>query len=188
MRFVPVSVLLLACACGRPTNDMKADTAAVYEAFLGRGYANYPERVLLQDLAVPVHVEFVADWRDGAPRDEVSREFSAEVREALEDLVARGRTRQPLAPAVKAGHNDIRLPADSVQVILEMIQRQSLDRLPEKAAVVRLSAVGFSRDGTVAAVYEDLVCGSLCGGASVTLLRKHPAGWLPAEQVLSVLY
>lgn len=81
--------------------DLEGETAAVYEAYMDRQDVDYPGPVILQDLAVPVSVKFVADWRDGAPDDEVSREFSPEVREALRNLVDRGR-----APAARAERSD----------------------------------------------------------------------------------
>lgn len=96
--------------------------------------------------------------------------------------------RRPHAPNVRITRSDLRVSADSVRAMRETILRGRVHRLPDKAVIVRLSAVGFSRDGSVAAIYEEQVCGSLCGGASVTILRRHPAGWLVAERVMSVVY
>lgn len=188
MRPAALIVLLLACACARATPGRDADTAAVYDAYLDRVDTHDLQRVILQDLAVPVSVQFVSDWRNGAPDDEVSREFSPEVREALQDLVARGQTPRPHAPHVRITTSDVRMSADSVRAMLEATRRGSLHRLPDRATIVQLSAVGFSRDGSVAAIYEMQVCGCLCGGASVAILRRHPVGWLLAERVMSVVY
>lgn len=186
MRLAALLALVLACACARraPT---EADIAAVYEVFLGG--SEHPERVLLQDVTVPVSVRMVSDWRPGFERkDEVSREFSAEVREALEDLVEQSRAPRRLAPGVQVTPSDVRISADSARTIFETIRRERLRRLPGRESVVQLSAIGFSRDGTVAAVYENSVCGELCGGATIRIVRRHPGGWLPAESVASVLY
>jgi hypothetical protein len=187
MRLIALLAALLACACGRqpPT---EADVAAVYEAFLHDLAFRTSERVLLQEMTVPVHVQMVADWRDGRRSGEVSRELSPEVREALRDLIDRSVTPRPLGRDVRVTHSDVRLSPDSVEAIFAATRRTSARRLPEDATVVQLSTVGFSQDGTVAAVYENQVCGNLCGGASVRIVRRHPAGWLVAEQVVSVVY
>lgn len=188
MRAAALFSLLIVCACGGSRTDVEADTAAVYEAFLEGSRPDHPRRVLLQDVTAPVSVELLMGWRNGSPRDEVSHDFSPEVREALEDLVRRSASPRPLAPGVRVGEVESRISADSARALFEVFRTRRLRQLADSASVVQLSAVGFSRDGAVAAVYENVVCGYLCGGAQVYVVRKHPGGWLLAEEVVFILY
>jgi hypothetical protein len=58
----------------------------------------------------------------------------------------------------------------------------------DEAAVSGAPAVPPSalRDA-VAVVYGNVVCGSLCGGATLRVVRKHPGGWIAAEDLVSVI-
>jgi hypothetical protein len=187
MRICSTLGLLLVCACTRRPPYDEADAAAVYEAYLGMDQRLFPERVMLQEVTEPVTPAMVDVRPDGgAPR--IPPGFQPAVQQALRDLLERGRTPRPLAAAVEVTGADVRISADSVNRIFHDPRNRDLHRLPDRASVVQLSAVGFSRDRTVAVVYQNVVCGSLCGGAEVRVVRRHPGGWIPAEQLTSVIY
>jgi hypothetical protein len=182
MRRIALLALLLAWGCS-PRDPTAAEIAAVYEAFLEADESDV-EHVLLQDSEVPVSVHTFPDWPPGK-KIEVSRGYSPEVREAVHDLIARGRTPR-LLPA-EAFDSEPRISADSVQVLVERIRVHRLHRLPDRASVVQFSAVGFNRDRSVAVVLQSTICGELCGGAIARVFRKHPGGWMAAEVLVSVL-
>jgi hypothetical protein len=140
---------------------------------------------VLQDSAVPVPVKAFADEL-GRHRGEISRGYSPEVREAIQDLVSRGRTPVRLPPL--DDWYEVRISPDSVRALHEHIQSGRLRRLSDSASIVQLSAVGFNRAQAVAVVYHNVVCGWLCGGAEARVVRKHPGGWIAAEQLFFVVY
>jgi hypothetical protein len=75
---------------------------------------------------------------------------------------------------------------DSVRRLFELIRARDLARLPDRAEIVRFSGVGFNRDRSVAVVVvQTAVCGSLCGGSMGPVVRKHPGGWLAAEELFN---
>lgn len=179
-----VGLIASGCAEKRPSPE---EVAAVYDAFVDDDRRVFTDRVLLQEAAVPVTIGMVSPSLDGAPA-EISRELSPEVRQALQDLVARSGTPGRLPADLQLSPSQLRLSADSIESILDDVRARDLHRLPDRASAVLLSGVGFSEDRTVAAVYENHVCGSHCGGASVQVLRRHPGGWLAAEVVHAVIY
>lgn len=181
IRGCSAGLLLLACGCAR-AEPGKAEILAVYEAFIDGDY-DVPQRVLLEDATVAVTPAMLGN----TPQANAWRGLSPEVRQALEDLVARGRTPRPLPVSVDMSYDDVRISADSARAVHESVRRTETRRLPDGATVMALSAVGFSRDGTVAVVYGSQVCGWLCGSAVVRVIRKHPGGWLAAEEVFAMI-
>jgi hypothetical protein len=164
----------------------EAEIAAVYEAFLeipGQGFA---DRVLLQDSTMPVTTGMFAD-APPASQDEISPAFSPEVQEAIRDLVARNRTPVRLPAELVVASGQRRISPDSVQALFELIRTRNLHRHADRAEIVQFSAVGFSRDRTVAVVVQAAVCGSLCGASVAHVMRKHPGGWMAAEQLFAVI-
>jgi hypothetical protein len=186
MRQLLAVTALLACGCAteRPA---QAESAAVYEAFLDRNELFWAERVLLQEEEYAVTLGMVSDDMDGSGPG-IPRNYLPEVRQALEDLVARGRRPRRLPSEVTVSGADRRISRDSVQAIFRTARAGALRRLADSVAVVQLSAVGFSRDRSVAVVYGNSVCGYLCGGATVRVVRKHPGGWVAAEELVYVVY
>ena len=186
MRVGAAFSLLLACG-GAGERSTPAENAAVYEAFLDRNELLWADRVLLQDVEAPVTLGMVSDDLDGS-RPGIPRRYLPEVRQALTDLIERGRMPQRLPVDVTVSHADRRISVGSVQAIFRTARDSAQRRLSDTASVVQLSAIGFSRDRSVAVVYGNLVCGYLCGGATLRVVRKHPGGWLAAEELVYVIY
>ena len=186
MRAAALLSLLIVCGCSREASPGADEAAAVYEAFFFADRSDVPTRVLLQDTEQPVTAGMFSDMEPGA-RPDISRKYSAEVREAVEDLIARGQTPRRLPAEVEVMHTQSRISADSVAVLLEQIRAHQLHRLPDRSSIVYLSAVGFSRDRSVAVVYHGVVCGWLCGAGMARVVRKHPGGWIAAEELWSVI-
>lgn len=185
----PAAFLLLLAACGgspKPAADPADDTAAVYEAFLFDDRGNVSGRVLLQDVTTQ-RLPGMLDVRADLSGKKASS-LSDEVLQALDDLAVRSRTAQPLPAQVRVGRRQTRITADSVHAIFHALRHPDPHRLPGRATVVQLSDVGFSRDRTVAVVYANTVCGSLCGDGAVRVVRKHPRGWVAAEELVYVVY
>lgn len=185
MRPLPVVALLVACGCSRQaSSSAEADTAAVYEAFIEYYEADFNAPVLLPDSAAPVTAAMFDDGSGMAP-GEMAPGFSAEVREAVRHLVARGPSPGLLPAELEVADGQSRISPDSVTALLELVSADNR-RLPDSASIVEISAVGFSRDRTVAVVYHGVACGWLCGGGAARVFRKHPLGWLPAEELFRV--
>lgn len=178
--------LLAAAGCAR-REPTESELSAVYEAFLFGARADYPGPVLLQDLAAPITAAML-DMDTVGGTLEITRALSREVRQAMADLVARSRTPRALPADVRVWHTQRRIPADSARAIMQRVREQDMHRLPDRAEVVLLSQVGFSRDGSVAVVAEEGMCGSLCGGWRLQAVRRHPAGWIAAEELMAVIY
>jgi hypothetical protein len=179
-------LLLLAgggCARGSVPDG---EITAVYEAFLDASAQDYSGVVLLEDSTIRITAAAFAD-APPAPPDEISRLWSAEVREAIADLVARSRTPVRLPPEVEVASPQKRISPDSVRRLNERIREEDLHRLPDRAVIVGFSAVGFSRDRSVAVVVRAEACGVLCGGSVAQVMRRHPGGWMPAEVLFSVV-
>lgn len=184
-----LALVALAACGGAPRPSIAVETAAVYEAFL----SDYPRvdlsgRTLLQDSTVPLTEAAFDDGSAHPPRREISRGYSPEVRQAIQNLVARGRTPVRLPAGMKVGDSQLRVSPDSAKRLLDYVHAHQMRRLSDSAAVVQLSAVGFNRDRTVAVVYYNVVCGWLCGGGAAEVVRKHPNGWVAAEQLFLVVY
>ena len=63
------------------------------------------------------------------------------------------------------------------------------DAFPESRGYVILSAVGFNADKTLALVYVEHRCGSLCAADRYYILEKHEGRWTqykPKEKVLEM--
>ncbi|HYR11615.1 MAG TPA: hypothetical protein VEQ60_27780 [Longimicrobium sp.] len=178
-------LLLGGGGCGRGPVP-QGEVAAVYEAFLEATAQDYPGMVLLEDSTIRLTAAAFAD-PPPAPPQEISRLWSPEVREAIADLVARSRTPVRLPPDVEVAIPQRRISPDSVRRVRERIRAEYLQRLPDRAVIVGLSAVGFSRDGGVAVVVRAEACGVLCGGSVAQAMRRHPDGWRPAEVLFSVV-
>jgi hypothetical protein len=185
MRLITTFLLLAACGCSAPA-PAEGDAAAVYEAFLSIDFTTASERVLLQDVATPVTASFLNEGVDPS-RPEMMR-LLPEVQQAVDDLIARGRSPGPLPPEVLVSAKQARISADSAAALFRSVRGHAIRRLADSAVVVQLSGVGFSRDRSVAVVYRNVVCGYLCGGGMVRVVRRYPDGWLPAEVLFAVLY
>lgn len=178
-------LLLAAGGCARgPVPE--AEIAAVYEAFLWFPQQDFADKVLLQDSTMPVTVGTFSDPLP-ASQDEISPFLSSEVHEAIRDLVARSRTPVRLPAELEVAPGQQRIPPDSARKLFELIRARDLHRLPDRAQIVLFSGVGFNRDRTVAVVVQTSVCGSLCGASIGRVVRKHPGGWLAAEELFSVI-
>lgn len=55
------------------------------------------------------------------------------------------------------------------------------DRFPGARGFIRLSAVGFNKDKTVAVVGIQVSCGPLCGGSGFHVLQRHGDTWIPLK-------
>lgn len=185
MRLIATFALLAACGCSaRPPAE--GDAAGVYDAFLGADFVSPSGRVLLQDVTKSVTADFF-EVRIDPSRAERMR-LLPDVQQAVDDLIARGRLPQPLPAEVQVSADQIRISADSATAIMQSAHRLALHRLPDRASVFQLSSVGFNRRRDVAVVYSNVVCGNLCGGAVARVVRRYPDGWLPAEELFSVVY
>lgn len=120
--------------------------------------------------------------------EEDTRNLTEEVREAVRDLYARSASPRRLPDSLDVSGYDQRVDEDSARRIVARINREHLRRLPDSSTVVLISAVGYSKDGDVAVVRMITLCGSLCGGINVRALRRHPAGWIPAESVWDAVF
>jgi hypothetical protein len=178
-------LLLTGGGCGRgPVPE--GEITAVYEAFLEASAQDYPGMVLLEDSTIRITAAAFAD-PPPAPPQEISRLWSPEVREAIADLVARSRTPVRLPPEVEVAIPQKRISPDSARRVSERIRAEYLHRLPDRAVIVGFSAVGFSRDRSVALLVQADACGVLCGGSVARVMRRHPGGWMPAEVLFSVV-
>jgi hypothetical protein len=185
MRLIATFALLAACGCSaRPPTE--GDAAGVYEAFLGADFVSPSGRVLLQDVTKPVTAEFF-QVRVDPSRPERMR-LPPDVQQAVDELIARGRSPQPLPPEIRVSANQARISADSATSIIQSAHNRALHRLADSASVFQLSSVGFNRRRDVAVVYRSVVCGNLCGEAVARVVRRYPDGWLPAEELFSVVY
>jgi hypothetical protein len=142
------------------------------------------DRVILQEVTDTAGLSDGRRWSD----EEEMRGFSPEVRQAVDDLSRASRTVHRLPATLRVTPRDRRLPADSVRAILRQVQRNGLHRFPGRETIVLISGVGFSDDRKLAVVRMTEVCGSLCGGTTVRALRRHPAGWIPAEAVFQAVF
>lgn len=172
-------LLALLPACSTPPSA--EEEAAVYDAFLGGVRREGP--LVLQETAVPVSVRMLDPGPPGS-QPEISRDLAPEVREALGDLVERSGPAAPLPPALRMPSSDTRISERNMRALREHTEKHRVPKIARGASAVRISRVGFDRTGTVAVVYHDVVCGWNCGGASVRVLRRHPGGWLAAEEIL----
>ena len=55
-------------------------------------------------------------------------------------------------------------------------------KYPDARGIIRLSKVGFNKDGTEAFVFAEFICFSLCGGGNNILLKKNFGVWKVKEQ------
>jgi hypothetical protein len=185
-RLAAVLLLLTAGGCARrPVPE--AELAAAYEAFLWFPAQDFADKVLVQDSTMPVTVGMFAEPLS-ASRDEISPFLSPEVHEAIRDLVGRSRTPVRLPAELEVATGQQRISPDSVRKLFELIRVRDLHRLPDRAEIVQFSGVGFNRDRSVAVVVQTAVCGLLCGGSMGRAVRKHPGGWMAAEELFNVIY
>ncbi len=176
-------LVLVGAACAADERTREADIAAVYESFLDDHCC--PERVILQEVTDTAGlVRGARRWSD----EEEMKVFSADVRQALADLSRQSRTVRPLPDSLSMTSRDRRMSAGSVRALLERMRRDHTHRLQNRETVVLISAVGFSDDQKLAAVRIVQVCGTLCGGVTVRALRRHPGGWVPAEEIFSAVF
>lgn len=177
-----VATLLLAAGCSSGGAVADAEVAAVYEALLLDHCCL--EHAIVQEVTDSTGL---SSPRAPSSEDEYLKEFSPEIHEAVDDLRARSRTVQRLPGSLRVTMRDRRLPADSVRAMLTRARHDHSERLPDSATVVLISGVGFSRDGRVAVVRMTTLCGPLCGSSTLRTLRKHPGGWVAAEEIQSVV-
>jgi hypothetical protein len=180
-KYFPLLAPVWLAACSPNDIAREAELAAVYESLLD-DYCCLDEVILME----------VTDSAGLQPRDEMDEElmrgFSAEVREAVADLATRGSDVRELPDSVQAAARQTRVPADSVVALLGRIQRERIGRLPNQASVVLLTTAGFSQNRKLAVVRITEVCGHQCGGITLRAIRRHPAGWVPAERVWSAVF
>jgi hypothetical protein len=176
-------LLLLCAACSASDTALAADTEAVYRTVLGECCS--ADRVILQQVTDTVGLSgpdtFTGD-------DEQMKLFSPSVLQAVQDLRTRSASVYPLPDSARTSYRDQRVSADSARALLLRIQRDKVDRLPGRASVVRVSAIGFSRDGQLAVVQIAEMCGQMCGGVTLRAVRKHPGAWFLAEEVFQVVF
>jgi hypothetical protein len=176
-----IAALVIVTACApRPVTE--AEIAAVYSAF-GRGDLRL-DSALVQAVTEPVAVAGFDDPL--AEKGAFTRSFTGEVREALEDL-DRQTAPVPLPNSLRVSPADRRIPSASMRALLDSMAAGRPERLPPGMAAVRLSAIGFSRDRSVAVLYRTAVFGKERGGAVLQVLRRHPSGWIVAERLFEVV-
>ena len=170
------ATLLLATlpGCARDSFPAGEDDAAVYEALLTAHCCI--------DRAIVQEVTTTEDER------EPPRLLSREIQEAVSDLGRRTGTARSLPDSLAVSIDDRRVSTDSMKTLLEQMRATHARRMPDSSTIVLLPRVGYSRDGMVAVVRMTEICGILCGGSTLRALRRHPAGWLPAETVEYVVY
>jgi hypothetical protein len=183
MRKLGLTMMLLVAGCSAGEKAGGTEVAAVYEALLLEHCCL--DHAIVQEVTDSTGL---TSAKRVFEEDESLRHFSPEIHEAVASLHARSRTVQRLPDSLSVTGRDRRLPADSVRAILARIRRDDLHRLPDRTTVVLISAAGFSRDGKLAVVRMTEVCGSLCGSSTLRALRKHPGGWVAAEEVWSVIF
>lgn len=59
--------------------------------------------------------------------------------------------------------------------------REFYKKYPDSGGVIKLSAVGFNADKTIAIVFVSHNCGSLCGGGDFHVLQKQEGKWVPLK-------
>lgn len=183
-RLTRLTTVLILAGCGEARPSLEAETLAVYESLL-HDYC-CADNVILQ-AETDTFALTVRDVRATRERQELADAFSPHVGQALRDLYARSEAPRRLPDTFEA-MDPPRLSADSVHAMLARIRRDHARRLPDSATVIQLSAVGFSRDRSVAVVRMVETCGSLCGGMKLYAVRKHPAGWVPAEALFRAVF
>ena len=171
---IPAFLIAATAGCERGPPPSEADDAAVYRALLRDECCI--ERAIVQDVTEDVgHDDSVLDSG-----------FSREIRDAVADLVRRGGTARPLPDSLAVWSDDRRISADSIRALQEWMARTRARSLTDSSSIVLLSRVGYSRNGGVAVVWITEICGYLCGGSTLRALRRHPAGWIPAERVVII--
>lgn len=184
MRPLILPALLVLCAGCTPSDAARAkEPEAVYESLLGERCC--AEHVILQQVTDTTGLSGPKAFKGD---DEEMAFFSRPVQEAVKDLRARSASVYPLPDSARISFRDQRVSADSAHALLEWIRRDKVDRLPGRASLFFVSAVGFSRDGDLAVVQIVEVCGLLCGGANLRAVRRHPGGWIVAEELWNVVF
>ncbi|HEX8394748.1 MAG TPA: hypothetical protein VF665_20555 [Longimicrobium sp.] len=186
MRWIPAAALLLPlCAggCGRASrSESQAEAAAIYESLLREHCCS--DSAIVQAVTDSAALSNPANYR-AFVKD--LQYFSPEIREAVADLHTRSESVYPLPDSVRVTGHDRRVPADSAELMVQTLVRDDR-RLYKHNPIVQLSAVGYSRDGKVAVVRIVVTCGKLCGDVTFRALRRHPGGWVAAEEVWSAVF
>jgi len=186
MRRLPwITFLAAVCstACSSAGAYTSTDDAAVYEALLQDHCCI--DRAILQVLTDTASLSPTSRRRG---YEEDTRNLSSDTREAVRDLYARSASVRALPDSLSVSGQDQRIDPDSARRLVARISSESLRRLPDSSTVVMISAIGYNQERTVAVVRTVQVCGFLCGGINVQALRRHPAGWLPAEDVWTAVF
>jgi hypothetical protein len=176
------AVLSLAfCAgCAGAKRPGAGDEAAVYEALLSQPMT--ADSALMPEVSVRMPLSYVI----GPTGKSVDEMYIEQVAEALDEL---SRYQEVLlSESVLVSEKQRRLPARHARALFDSIRLHRIERVPNGASIVQISRVGFSRDGSVAVVYRNAVCGENCGRGEVRAVRRHPLGWLPAEVLAEWVY
>jgi hypothetical protein len=106
------------------------------------------------------------------------------------DFLERNATDLPIDPARFRTRKPVLLTGDTA---LSRAMRAQADDDPFPAfapaeGVLTLSRVGYSADGTRAAVHVLFLCGPRCGGGSMVLLERVGTTWIPLKNRQTVQY
>jgi len=165
-QLVPILGPLLIVACSQgPVSDGSTPPREIVEEILRE--AGF-RQVLFLDRTITIPSRdsdalLTAPWADSAARSHVES--------ALADMRTRSQEHWLLEDSVirQLGARSVSRSPGSASF-----------KGPEGPTLLSLSAVGFSADSTVAAVYWQYHCGGRCGGATVSLFtRSRGAAWRP---------
>ncbi len=169
------------CFCAPAQNSRLAeyddqDAYAIYSRLLpseqSYGFAK-GTIVIQQETAAPVKLD------DYCLTLEAAREF----KNAIEDY------KRHTEPMLLQRRFEIDKPYElvSTETIGTLVKNHNWDdfykRYPDSGGVIKMTAVGFNRQRTLAIVFTGSQCNNLCGQGSFALLKKTDGQWKPVPGV-----
>jgi hypothetical protein len=179
--FLTVVLASVLCVCAAAQNSALAeyDDQDAYEIYsqLLPGEQSYGSAkgtlVIQQETMVPVKLD------DNCLTPQAAREF----KEAIEDY------KRQTEPMLLERRFKIDKPYELVnaETIGTLINDHTWEafyqRYPDSGGIIRMSAVGFNRQKTLAIVFTGSACNNLCGSGSFHLLKKRDGKWKPVPGV-----
>ncbi len=178
--FIIASAAIL-CLCAQAQNSTAAeyddqDAYAIYSRFLSgeQSYGFAKGTIAIQqETTAPVKLD------DYCLTPEAAREF----KDAIEDY------KRHTEPMLLQRRFEIDKPCElvSTETIGTLIKNYNWDdfykRYPDSGGIIRVTAVGFNRQRTLAIVFTGSTCNNLCGRGSLVLLKKIDGKWKPVPGV-----
>ncbi|MGA7925642.1 MAG: hypothetical protein WCA20_06565 [Candidatus Sulfotelmatobacter sp.] len=176
-----IAFAAILCLCAPAQNSVAEeyedqDTYAIYSRLLpGEQSYGFAKGIIViqQETTAPVKLD------DYCLTPEAAREF----KDAIEDY------KRHTEPMLLQRRFEIDKPYElvSTEVVGTLIKNYNWDdfykRYPDSGGIVRMTAVGFNRQRTLAIVFTGSQCNNLCGRGSFVLLKKLDGKWKPVPGV-----